>query len=346
MISFLQCSPISRYIIASLFLAVFTGLLFLIIFRWTNRRRPFDCLFPSLLLLIMGITTGCLMDGQSRLTNGLTASSIGQWIGNLPWILHILLLFASVLYGGFAIRREKMTAKNEITPASIREALDNLPSGLCFSGENGMPLLTNRRMYQLAEEATGRFCGNAEVMWREVLGFEGQKGIVRLYNEDLPTFHWNDGKIWQFSRTALTSQNGSYIQTTAMDITRLYTLTEELEKNNDALDQQYKRLKNLMGEIVRMTQEEEILAAKVKIHKELGECLLSARRHLMLKKPGKDISELFQQWRDAVKFMESTLKEEKTSDYAMRELTEAAQALGCTITYEGGRQEDTGGYPT
>ena len=125
MISFLQCSPISRSIIASLFLAVLAGLLFLIIFRWTNRRRPLDCLIPSLLILTVGITAGCLMDGQSRLSNGLTASSIGQWVGSLPWILHILLLFACVLYGGFVIRWERMTAKNEITPASIREALDN-----------------------------------------------------------------------------------------------------------------------------------------------------------------------------------------------------------------------------
>lgn len=345
MITFLQCSPISRSIIVSLFLAVLTGLLFLVIFQWTNRRRPLDCPIPSLLILTVGLTAGCLMDGQIRLSNGLTASSIGQWVGNLPWILHILLLFACVLYGGFVIRRERMTAKNEITPASIREALDNLPSGLCFSDENGMPLLTNRRMYQLAEEATGRFCRNAEVMWREVLGFEGQKGIVRLHNEDFPTFHWNDGKIWQFSRTELTLQNRSYIQTTATDITRLYRLTEELEKNNDTLDQQYKRLKNIMGEIVRITQEEEILASKVKIHKELGECLLSARRHLMLKQPERDISELFQQWQDAVKFVESALKEEKTSDYAMKELMEAAEALGCTITFEGGAQEDAGGYP-
>ena len=65
----------------------------------------------------------------------------------------------------------------------------------------------------------------------------------------------------------------------------------------------------------------------------------------MLKQPGRDIPELFQQWQDAVKFMESTLKEEKTSDYAMRELMEAAEALGCTITFEGGAQENAGGYP-
>jgi hypothetical protein len=285
------------------------------------------------------------MDVQRRLSNGLTPSSIGHWVGNLPWFLHILLLFVSVLYGGFVIRRERMKVKNEITPSSIREALNNLPSGLCFSDKNGMPLLTNRKMYQLAEEATGRFCRNAEVMWREVSGFEGQNGIVRLHNEDFPTFHWNDGKIWQFSRTELTLQNRSYLQTTATDITRLYRLTEELEKNNDTLDQQYKRLKNILGEIVRITQEEEILASKVKIHKKLGECLLSARRHLILKEPRKDISELFQQWRDAVKFMESTLKKEKTSDYAMRELMEAAEALGCTITFEGGTKDDAGGYP-
>ena len=125
-------------------------------------------------------------------------------------------------------------------------------------------------------------------------------------------------------RTELTLQNRRYIQTTATDITRLYTLTEELEKNIAALDKQYKRLKNLLNEIVQITQEEAILASKVKIHKQLGECLLAARRYLILKQPDKDIFKFFEQWHEIITFMESKLKEEKkTSDYAMRELIEA-----------------------
>ena len=116
-------------------------------------------------------------------------------------------------------------------------------------------------------------------------------------------------------------------------------------KNNAALDKQHKRLKNLLDEIVQITREEEILASKVKIHNELGECLLTTRQYLVREQPKKDIYELFHHWREVIRFMETTLKETKQpSDYAMRELMEAAQALGCTITFEGGTPEDAGRY--
>lgn len=346
MTSFLQCNPITRAIIISLLIAAFTGLLFLLIIRWTSKRRPCSCLIPALLMLTVGIIWGALMDAQNNFDLGLSLSFIGEWLGNLPWVLHVLLLLVSGIYCGFGSWRERIIAKREITRDSIREALDNLPRGLCFSDEKGIPLLINRKMYQLAEEATGRFCRNAEEMWREILELEGQKCIEPLYKGNISAFRWTDGNIWQFSRIYLTLQNQRYIQTTATDITRLYTLTEELEKNNSVLDKQYKRLKNLLNEIVQITQEEAILASKVKIHKELGECLLAARRYLILKQPEKGIFELFQQWQEVIRFMESTLKEEKkTSDYAMRELIEAAEALGCTIIFEGSTQEDVGHYP-
>jgi len=293
-------------------------------------------------MLTVGIIWGTLMDAQ----NNFDLSFIGEWLGNLPWLVYVLVFLVSVIYCGFGSWRERIIAKREITLDSIREALDNLPRGLCFSDEKGIPLLINRKMYQLAEEATGKLCRNAEEMWREILELEGQKCIEPLYKGNISAFRWTDGNIWQFSRTELTLQNQRYIQTTATDITRLYTLTEELEKNNSVLDKQYKRLKNLLNEIVQITQEEAILASKVKIHKELGECLLAARRYLILKQPEKGIFELFQHWQDVIGFMESTLKEEKkTSDYAMRELIEAACALGCTIIFEGSTQEDAGHYP-
>jgi hypothetical protein len=293
-------------------------------------------------MLTVGIIWGTLMDAQ----NNFDLSFIGEWLGNLPWLVYVLVFLVSVIYCGFGSWRERIIAKREITLDSIREALDNLPRGLCFSDEKGIPLLINRKMYQLAEEATGKLCRNAEEMWREILELEGQKCIEPLYKGNISAFRWTDGNIWQFSRTELTLQNQRYIQTTATDITRLYTLTEELEKNNSVLDKQYKRLKNLLNEIVQITQEEAILASKVKIHKELGECLLAARRYLILKQPDKDIFKFFEQWHEIITFMESKLKEEKkTSDYAMRELIEAACALGCTIIFEGSTQEDAGHYP-
>lgn len=40
--------------------------------------------------------------------------------------------------------------------SSIKEAVDNLPSGVCFFDKNGFVVLCNRTMYRLAFAITGR----------------------------------------------------------------------------------------------------------------------------------------------------------------------------------------------
>ena len=39
---------------------------------------------------------------------------------------------------------------------SVKDVLDNLPSGICFFDKNGIPALRNRKMYSLILEFTGK----------------------------------------------------------------------------------------------------------------------------------------------------------------------------------------------
>lgn len=346
MTPFLQCSDIGRAVIVSLGFAVFSGLLFLLILQGIRLHRSCNCLIPGLLLLFCSFDLLCLLEGHNNLNPADSMTTLaGQWLGSLPWVIHVFLMLASGFYCFFAIWREKQSAEKEITPDSIRMALDNLPSGLCFSDTKGIPLLTNRKMYQLAQEAMGQPFRNAEELWQKLAELEKQNGIERLESEGFLTFRWPNSNIWQFSRAKLMLREQQYIQTTATNITRHYTLTQELLESNAAMDKQYRRLNTILKKIVQTAREEEILASKVKIHNELGQCLLTARRYLAGSQSEKNISQLFSQWQDVIRFMEITLKEaEHPSDNAMRELLEAAEALNCTIIFEGGTPEEAGRY--
>ena len=99
MTSFLQCNPITRAIIISLLIAAFTGLLFLLTIRWTSKRRPCSCLIPALLVLTVGIIWGALIDAQNNFELGLSLSFIGEWLGNLPWVGHVLVFLVCIYCG-------------------------------------------------------------------------------------------------------------------------------------------------------------------------------------------------------------------------------------------------------
>ncbi len=336
MTAFLRLPDMGRAVLLSVFFAALIGLLFLLTVRRIRLCRTPACLPPLLLLLLVALDLIYLMDAHHALHTGRLPTPAGQWAGGLPWVVHALLLFVSTLYCTLGLRRESQIVQEEITPDSIREALDNLPSGISFSGRNGIPLLTNRRMYHLSEALTGHLFRNAEELWQELVEFEGRNGIECVRSGESPVFCLPDGGVWQFTRAELTLDGERYIQTTAADITRLYTLSQELAQSNAALHAQHERLKNLLAQIVQIKREEEILASKVKLHDELGRCVLAGRQILMQGQTGEEIMPVFALWREAVKRLEVSLGgTEAAEDDTLRQLADAAAALGCEIEFEG-----------
>ncbi len=337
MSAFLQLSDISRATLLSLFIAVLIGLFFLVILRRIRLCSPPACILPLLLLLLVALDLICLTEVNNALHNGSFLTMAGHWAGSLPWAAHALFLFVSGLYCARALLREKRVADREITPDSIREALDNLPSGICFSGTSGIPLLTNRRMYDLAGALNGHRFRNAEELWQELAEFDARHGIECVQRGDSPVFRLPDGSVWRFTRTELGIDTEQYTQTTAMDITEFYTLSEELTKSNAALHEQQKRLRTLLAQIIQIKREEEILASKVKLHDELGRCVLAGSRFLLQEGTGEGIEPVLALWRETVENLEVSLADtDKTEDDSLGQLMDAAAALGCAIEFEGG----------
>ena len=349
MTTFLQLTELGRAGMLAPMLAVLAALLLLA--GWMHLRSLriggisvflFLLMFADLLYLL------CL-DKMLRLDNAFplgtgrfTWQTVGLWIGRLPVVLHLLLLTVSIAYCIGAWRREINSCRTEISAAAIREAFDNLPTGLCFSRINGLPLLINRSMYHLAEVVTGVPLQNANELWRELAAFTEKNGAVCVESKPLPMLRLPNGSVWRFARKELLIDQELYIQTTATDITQLYHLSAKLSKNNAVLDDQRARLRKLTEEISQITQEKEVLASKIKIHSEFGYCLLASRRFLQQEQPVEQLEPVTAMWREVVGKLEASVDDKRSlEDDTLKLLLEAAASIGCEIVFAGGLPEDT-----
>ena len=97
-----------------------------------------------------------------------------------------LLLTALSLIASFMLWHQ---GRRQISPISIKESCDHLPSALCFAWENGQPCLKNLKMDELSHLLTGEAMLNANVFWNTI---ESQP-IVTLEN----------GQTWSFERVRM-----------------------------------------------------------------------------------------------------------------------------------------------
>ncbi len=335
MTALLQMPDIIRALVLPLYFALFIALLFLLILRMTRLRRIRACPVCVLFLLITAFIIIYLLERQRYIGAGSTPSAAEYYMGGLPWVFHALVLTGAALYSCIGFLKEREIAGTEITPDSIREALDNLPSGLCFSAHNGLTLLTNRRMYDLALDVDGNFLQNAEVLWQNIAAFERKDGVEKIQNSTSPMFRRPDGSVWQFSKTQLPISGRQYVQTMAANITSLHKVSEELAESNATLEQQQRRLKKLIEGMIEITREEEILAVKVHIHNELGRCVLAGRRGL--KDPiGEGVTQALALWGEVANQLEiSAAETTPNAGETLQHLTELAALLGCAIEIDG-----------
>lgn len=249
--------------------------------------------------------------------------------------------------------------KRKIGRASVKEGFDNLPSAICFADRSGMVVLCNRLMDSLCHRMTGADLQHISEL-RNALenpagGAETEDGEARIYR-----FHSEGGKedsagkgdpacdgghdtFWQFTETQITDADGrQYTQMQAIDVTQLHLKTMELKEENRLLDEANIRAMKLYGDIDRIVREKETLAMKMRVHDEMGMCLL-ATRNLLTKES--TLEEYLQGARRWQKTLEEILAADRTTGKegictvdparALDELLEAAGKMGLAIELKG-----------
>ena len=210
---------------------------------------------------------------------------------------------------------------------SVKEAFDNLPSGICFFDKNGILTLCNHQMYRLFFALTGKDLQSLAEM-QELLSDD-----ATAQSRQNQVFLQDDGTAWRFTlETITTSDKKIYTQVIASDVTELYSKTKELEQDNIALAQYSKRMRRLFANTIALIREEEILNMKMRVHDDIGRSVISTRRFLQQNRPMEELD--LTPWKNAVSLLRHEIELSEEQD-AVAGLMSAAYSIGIKIILDG-----------
>lgn len=126
----------------------------------------------------------------------------------------------------------------------------------------------------------------------------------------------------------------------ACDVTRQYELNLELQKRNRQLSEVNERLRIYSREVEQTVTEQEILAARMQIHDNVGRSLLAFRSWLENPWESHDREELLLFWKYTINLLKNeTVPVSKSDNWEL--LLKAAEALDVTIV-KNGKLPDSG----
>lgn len=215
---------------------------------------------------------------------------------------------------------------------AIKEAFDNLPSGICYFDKNGVLILCNHQMYRLLFALTGKDLQSLPELQADLMGdiLGGRK------ENDI--FLLDDGSALRFTQEQVVTQDGNvYTQVIASNVTELYRRRNELEQDNKRLKEYAERMRRLSANIITLIREEEILNMKMRVHDDIGRSVISARRFLQQNRPMEQLD--LTVWKKAVQLLQHDT-ELLTEQDAIAELVSAAEGIGIKILLEGQLPEE------
>ena len=234
------------------------------------------CRLPKLIgmgaLLLLNAVLYVLMQLDSRITGAAQGLRL-----HIPYAVLMLVTLLSIAFGVWRLLNETGNRKT-IRHSSIKEAFDNLPTGVCFFSEAGLPVLCNLAMQRFSFAVCGKdvqFITDLESCFAE--DFRPAADV----RKEGKVFVSPDGSAWQLEKRTVTHERGDrYTQYIATDVTDLHKNRVELTRENAQLRRVQADLKRLSANVVAVTREEEILNTKMRVHDEMGRYLVAAQKYL------------------------------------------------------------------
>lgn len=163
--------------------------------------------------------------------------------------------------------------KTALSPQSIKQAIDDLPTGVFFADSEGRIILCNHKMSELAITLIGRHPQVAREM-EEALEHPAA-GISRLKGDPV-LYCFPDGSVWRFRTVSLCEQEfHGFTQTIAQNVTELYQGNAQLQADNEEMKRINAQLHRMYERIADRIREQENLELKMRIHNNIGVSLIA-----------------------------------------------------------------------
>lgn len=231
------------------------------------------------------------------------------------------------------IRRMRMQG---IGKNSIKESMDNLPDGLCFSKLDGTPALVNRQMQMISYEVFGKHLINDLTCAR--LARECKVSDTTQILQKDPLVIGACGKIWLYQ--IIEDKEKKYRETIAYNITEEWSVLGEIKKKNKEIKAANKRLKDYQDTALEYTRQKEILRSKIEIHDKIAQSLIYFRHYLDKEDKNEDERKrLVQLWNESLVVLDEG-EDEEVKDALWTKLYETAKSIGVDIELTGALPKD------
>ncbi len=171
---------------------------------------------------------------------------------------------------------ERIKAKYSLRFA-VKEALDTLPSAVCYFTSAGTVKLCNTAMHRLFRKIAQSDLQSLAELNEALADCDAATGIIRNGN----LFLFPDGHAWQYSAREIKTADGSvYTEAIFNDVTELYEKQQELKRQSQELKKMYRELQALSENVLEMTREQEILNLKSRLHDQMNMGTVAIRQIL------------------------------------------------------------------
>ena len=190
MTCFFQISSVwqSILLVISQFAVIFLATGFILLLK----RK---CKLPKMIgigsLLLLDVVLYVIMQLDSRMTGAEQGLHL-----HIPYAVLLSVTLLTIALGVWMVLGETKNRKT-INNTSIKEAFDNLPTGVCFFNEIGIPVLCNRAMHSFSFAVSGKDIQYVDdlqnCLSEDFIPIEGAEKSGKI-------FTLSDGCVWQLEK--------------------------------------------------------------------------------------------------------------------------------------------------
>ena len=325
---YLSSTAAQSILLAALFLTLILSL-FLLIVSFTGYRDKRNRYMNMPIFLFLFILLSELTDAFSRLNEGLEYKT---WLPLPLWLLWCIVASADFLLIWEIVRLRRLK-RQELSRDSVKQAIDLLPSGICYFTPSGSVKLCNMQMHILFRTLSQSDLQTLPELQDALAHCDAGSGVIRLSHER-QTYLFPDGKAWRYRQNVVTDEDGAvYTETIFSDMTELYHKKLELKEQIKQLNAISRELKLLSDNVLILTREKEVLSAKTKLHDYMGAGLI-AMRQILRHNQTEEAANAIELLRQAV----SAIKNDNTYPQGRSELDgfmHDAEAIGIKVNLSG-----------
>ena len=325
---YLSSASAQTILLVALFLTLILSL-FLQLAAYGRQRDKWKRYLHLSVFLFLFILLAVLADASSQINEGLEYKT---WLPLPMWLLWCI-TFAADFLMIWDIAGMYRQGKQALGRDSIKQALDMLPSGICYFTPSGRVKLCNRQMDSLFRTISQSDLQTLAELQDALSDCDACSGVIRLTWER-QTYLFPDGKAWRYRQTEVKASDGAtYTEAVFSDITELYDKNLELKAQIKRLNAISRELKWLSDHALILTREKEVLSAKTKLHDDMGAGLIAIRHilHHNRTEEAANAMDLFRRAVSAIKYDNAYPRGRSELDRFLQD----AEAIGIKVNLSG-----------